>query len=59
MFRIMRIVVGLALIGYGIYSHNYWFFLGIIPLISGLANKCLMNPGASDSCSSGSCGTDS
>jgi len=35
-----RIVLGAALIGYGIYSGNNWFFLGAIPLIAGLTNFC-------------------
>ena len=38
--RIVRIVVGLALIGYGIYSQNYWFFLGVLPLVTGIINWC-------------------
>jgi len=35
-----RIVLGLALIGYGIYSGNNWFFLGVVPLIAGIAKFC-------------------
>jgi len=38
--RPIRIVVGLALIGYGYYSGIVWFYLGVIPLIAGLANFC-------------------
>ena len=38
--RIVRIVVGLALIGYGVYSQNYWFFLGVLPLVTGIINWC-------------------
>jgi len=38
--RIVRIVVGLALIGYGVYSGNAWFYLGVIPLITGIINWC-------------------
>ncbi len=38
--RPIRIVVGLGLIGYGLYSGNNWFFLGVIPLIAGIANFC-------------------
>ena len=38
--RIVRIVVGLALIGYGIYSGNAWFYLGVVPLITGIINWC-------------------
>ena len=38
--RIIRIVVGLALIGYGIYSGNAWFYLGVMPLFTGIINWC-------------------
>ena len=38
--RIIRIVVGLALIGYGLYSGIAWFYLGFIPLITGVINWC-------------------
>jgi len=38
--RPFRIVLGTGLIGYGIYSGNPWFYLGVIPLIAGLANFC-------------------
>ncbi|MDQ7085728.1 MAG: DUF2892 domain-containing protein [Sulfurovum sp.] len=38
--RPIRVIAGLALIGYAIYSGNAWFYLGVIPLIAGLANFC-------------------
>ena len=38
--RPVRIVIGLALIGVGVYLNNAWFYLGVIPLIAGLANFC-------------------
>ncbi|MFT5660867.1 MAG: hypothetical protein ACI9TV_001511 [Sulfurimonas sp.] len=47
--RVVRIVVGLALIGVGAYyvlnatpetPANYLWFLGAIPLIAGLVNFC-------------------
>lgn len=38
--RPIRIAVGLAAIGYAVYSGNQWFYLGIIPLIAGLVNFC-------------------
>jgi len=38
--RPIRIIGGLALIGYGVYSENSWFYLGAIPLIAGLVNFC-------------------
>lgn len=40
MNRIIRIVIGLALIGYAIYSGNAWFYLGALPLLTGLINWC-------------------
>jgi len=38
--RPFRILLGSALIGYGIYSGNNWFYLGVVPLIAGLINFC-------------------
>ncbi len=38
--RPFRIVLGLGLIGYGVYSANAWFYLGAIPLLAGLLNFC-------------------
>jgi hypothetical protein len=38
--RPIRIVLGLGLIGFGVYSGNAWYYLGVIPLIAGLANFC-------------------
>ncbi|RLA68255.1 MAG: DUF2892 domain-containing protein [Epsilonproteobacteria bacterium] len=38
--RPIRIVLGLGLIAYGVYSGNQWFYLGAIPLIAGLVNFC-------------------
>jgi len=38
--RLIRIVIGLALIGYAIYSGNAWFYLGVLPLLTGLINWC-------------------
>jgi len=59
MSRILRIVIGLALIAYGIYSGNAWFYLGVIPLIIGLVNWCPMEKllgGCKDgNCTTGSC----
>lgn len=59
MSRIVRIVVGLGLIGYGVYSGNTWFYLGAIPLITSLINWCPMEKmmgGCKDGeCSTGSC----
>jgi len=38
--RPIRIVLGLGLIGYGVYSGNNWFYLGAIPLVAGIMNIC-------------------
>lgn len=38
--RKFRIVLGSSLIAYGAYSGNYWFFLGVLPLVAGIANFC-------------------
>jgi len=38
--RPFRIILGLTLIGYGLYSGNGWFYLGVIPLIAGILNFC-------------------
>jgi len=58
--RIIRIVVGLALIGYGLYSGIVWFYLGVLPLITGIVNWCPleMKMGTCDP-ASGCCASDS
>jgi len=38
--RPIRIVVGLALITTGVITGNSWVFLGVIPLVAGIANFC-------------------
>ena len=38
--RVFRIFVGTALIIAGVVTGIKWFYLGIIPLIAGLANFC-------------------
>jgi len=38
--RVIRLVLGTVLIGTGVYLSNPWFYLGIIPLIAGIANFC-------------------
>jgi len=58
MNRIMRIVVGLALIAYGVYSANAWFYLGAIPLVTGIINWCPMEQ-MMGGCKSGECNTGS
>jgi len=38
--RPFRIVIGLILIAIGFFTENYWFYLGIIPLIVGIVDFC-------------------
>ncbi|WP_297441520.1 DUF2892 domain-containing protein [Sulfurimonas sp.] len=38
--RVVRIVVGLALIAVGVVTGIYWFYLGVLPLVAGIANFC-------------------
>lgn len=56
--RIFRIVVGLGLIAYALYSGNAWFYLGVIPLVIGLMNWCPLEKMLGN-CKEGSCDTSS
>jgi hypothetical protein len=38
--RVFRIILGTSLISYGVYSGNNWFYLGVLPLVAGIANFC-------------------
>jgi len=38
--RPFRMVLGLALIGAGVYTGIKWFYLGVIPLIAGIIGIC-------------------
>ena len=38
--RIVRIVVGIALIIAGVVTGINWFYLGVLPLIAGTVNFC-------------------
>jgi hypothetical protein len=38
--KILRIVLGLALIGAGVYAQSYWGAIGLIPLLTGLFGFC-------------------
>lgn len=38
--RILRIVVGVAVIAWGVYAQNWWGAVGVIPLITGLIRWC-------------------
>ena len=53
--RILRVALGLAIIAYGFYSGNSWFYLGVMPLLLGLVNCCPINKligGCKDGCCS-------
>lgn len=38
--RIVRVVIGLAIIIWGFYAKNWWGAIGIIPLVTGLIGWC-------------------
>ena len=38
--RILRIVVGLGVIGAGVYFQNWWGAVGAVPLMTGLIGWC-------------------
>lgn len=38
--RKFRIILGVVLIGVGVYTGNKWFYLGVLPLVAGIANFC-------------------
>ncbi len=39
--KILRIIIGLAIIGAGIMYNNWWGAVGAIPLLTGLMGWCL------------------
>ena len=38
--RVFRIILGIVLIITGKFTGNFWFYLGILPLVAGIANFC-------------------
>lgn len=38
--RVIRIVVGLAIIGVGLYFRSWWGAVGLLPLATGLFRMC-------------------
>jgi len=38
--RNLRIIVGLAIIAWGVYAQNWWGAIGLIPLMTGLIGWC-------------------
>jgi hypothetical protein len=38
--RIVRVVLGLAIIGWGVAAQNYWGAVGLVPLLTGAIGIC-------------------
>ncbi|MCB1868546.1 MAG: DUF2892 domain-containing protein [Gammaproteobacteria bacterium] len=38
--RALRIIVGLVIIGWGIYAQSWWGAIGLVPLLTGLIGWC-------------------
>jgi len=38
--RILRVIVGLAILGWGFYAKNWWGAIGAVPLVTGLMGWC-------------------
>jgi small redox-active disulfide protein 2 len=50
MNRITKVIIGAILVAYGVYSQNQWFYLGVIPLMMGICDKCPLS-----GCKDGNC----
>ena len=40
--RILRVILGLLIIGLGIYYKNWWGIIGLLPLITGIFGYCYL-----------------
>lgn len=38
--RIIRLVLGLGLVGVGVFAETWWGLIGLVPLLTGLVNWC-------------------
>jgi len=38
--RIIRVIVGLVVLGVGFHYHSWWGLVGIVPLLTGLFGYC-------------------
>ena len=38
--RVVRVVIGLAIIGWGLFAQNWWGAIGILPLLTGVIGWC-------------------
>lgn len=42
--KILRIVAGLAIIGWGVTTQNWWGAVGLVPLLTATVNFCPLYP---------------
>ncbi|MBR9689941.1 MAG: DUF2892 domain-containing protein [Candidatus Altiarchaeota archaeon] len=42
--RILRLVFGALLVGWGIYTANWWGLLGLILIVTGITGYCSLYP---------------
>ncbi len=40
--RVLRVVLGIAIIGWGVYAQSWWGLLGVPLLLSGLTGQCFL-----------------
>ena len=40
--RIIRVIVGLVIIGLGVYNQSWWGAVGLLPLLTGLSGFCAL-----------------
>jgi len=38
--RLLRLIVGAAIVVWGVYAENWWGLVGLVPLMTGLLNWC-------------------
>lgn len=38
--RLLRIIVGAAIVVWGVYAESWWGLVGLVPLMTGLLNWC-------------------
>ena len=40
--RVIRIILGIVIIGWGIYAKSWWGIIGVLPLATGLIGFCAL-----------------
>lgn len=40
--KLFRFILGMSLFGYGMWIHNYWFAIAIIPVFTAVTGMCLL-----------------